>query len=92
MSKNMKILTTLSVTLFFSLIIFSVGVVYAGGVRGLGLVGLCLFLTFGVILVLAQLIPAGILFISMVATGFSSLRKGGVPAHASWHRKRETVK
>ena len=83
MSKHTKILAMLSVVLLFSFVIVSLGIAYAGGVRGLGLVGICFFLTFGLLLVLAQLIPAGILLFCMITTGFSSLRRGEVPVHVS---------
>jgi hypothetical protein len=83
MSKHMKILTTLSMVLFFSFVLISVGVAYAGGVRGVGLLGVSFFLTLGITLVLAQLIPAGILLFSIVATAFSSSRESGVPIRVS---------
>ena len=83
MSKHTKILAMLSVVLLFSFVIVSLGIAYAGGVRGLGLVGICFFLTFSLLLVLAQLIPAGILLFCMIATGFSSLRRNEVPVHVS---------
>ena len=79
----MKILTTLSMVLFFSFVLISVGVAYAGGVRGVGLVGVSFFLTIGITLVLAQLIPAGILLFSIVAAAFSSSRKNEVPIRVS---------
>ncbi len=83
MSKHTKILATLSMVLLFSFVMVSFGIAYAGGVRGLGLVGICFFLTFGLLLVLAQLIPAGILLFCIIATGFSSLRRNEVPVHVS---------
>ncbi len=83
MSKHMKILTTLSMVLFFSFVLISVGVAYAGGVRGVGLLGVSFFLTLGITLVLAQLIPAGILLFSIVTTAFSSSRESGVPIRVS---------
>ena len=79
----MKILVTLSMVLFFSFVLASIGVAYAGGVRGVGLIGVSLFLTFGILLVLAQLIPAGIVLFSMVATAFSSSRENEVPIRVS---------
>ena len=76
MSNHLKILIILSMVLLFSFILMSVGIAYAGGVRGIGLVGVAFFLTLGITLVLAQLVPAAILFSSMIGGAFSSLRKG----------------
>ena len=61
----------------------SVGIAYAGGVRGFGLVGVAFFLTLGITLVLARLVPAAILLYFMIGVVFSSLRKGGEPIRAS---------
>ncbi len=84
MSGNMKkILVTLSLALFFAIALFSLGIAYAGGVRGVGLLGIWFFLTFGIIVVLAQLIPAGILLSSFIATAYSSLRGGEMPIRAT---------
>jgi hypothetical protein len=44
---------------------------------------LWIFLIIGVVIILLQLIPAGILLSCMIATGFSSLRKSEVPVHVS---------
>jgi hypothetical protein len=44
-----------------------------------GLLGGCFFLTFGIIIVLAQLIPAAILFSSFVGTAVSFFRKSELP-------------
>jgi hypothetical protein len=83
MENQLKILTILSMVLLFSFILMSVGIAYAGGVRGIGPVGVAFFLGLGITLVLAQLIPAAILFSSMIGAAFSSLRKGGEPIRAS---------
>ena len=84
MSGNMKkILVTLSLALFFAIALFSLGIAYAGGVRGAGLLGIWFFLTFGIIVVLAQLIPAGILLSSFIATAYSSFRGGEMPIRAT---------
>jgi hypothetical protein len=84
MSLNMKkILVTLSLILVLLIGIFSLGIAYAGGIRGIGLLGVWFFLTFGVIIVLAQLIPAGILFSSLIGTIFSSTRKEEIPLRAT---------
>ena len=81
MSKG-KILTILSLALVFSIAMVSLGIAYAGGIRGIGLLGVWFFLTFGIIVVLAQLIPAGILLSSFIGTAFSSIRKSEMPIHA----------
>jgi hypothetical protein len=81
--KMKKIIIILSLVLILAIGIFSLGVAYAGGVRGIGLLGVWFFLTFGIVVVLAQLIPAGILLSSFIATGFSSFRKGEMPIRAT---------
>ncbi len=84
MSKKMKkILILLMLFLVTSISIFSIGIAYAGGIRGIGLLGIWFFLTCGIIVVLAQLIPAGILLSSFVGGTFSSFRKGEVPLRAT---------
>ncbi len=84
MSGRMKrIFTILSVVLTMSIALFSLGIAYMGGVRGIGLVGVMFFLTFGIIVVLAQLIPAGILFSSFVRAATSGKRKSEVPVAAT---------
>ena len=83
MSKKMKkILVILSLVLVISIAATSMGIAYAGGVRGVGVLGISFFVTAGVIVVLAQLIPAGILLSAMVSSFISSFRKGAMPAHA----------
>lgn len=74
-----KILVLLSLVLVLAIASVSLGIAYAGGIRGIGLLGVCFFFTGGVIVVLAQLVPAGILISSFVRTGFSSHRKGEMP-------------
>jgi hypothetical protein len=59
--------------------LFSIVIAYAGGVRGIGLLGIWFFLTFGIIVILAQLVPAGILLSSLVRTSFSSFRRNEMP-------------
>jgi len=81
--KMKKILITLSLALVGAIALFSLGIAYAGGIRGIGLLGVWFFLTFGIIVVLAQLIPAGILFSSFIGTAFSSFRKGEMPIRAT---------
>jgi asparagine N-glycosylation enzyme membrane subunit Stt3 len=80
MNKKMrKILTILSLVLIMSITLFSLGIAYQGGVRGIGLVGVMFFFTFGVIVVLAQLIPAGILLSSFIGAAVSPRRMSEVP-------------
>jgi hypothetical protein len=80
MSKSMKkILTILSLALILAIAMGSLGVAYAGGIRGIGLLGVWFFLTFGIIVVLAQVIPAGILLSSLVVSTLSSDRREEAP-------------
>ena len=80
MSQKMKkILIILSLVFILSVTLASLGIGYAGGVRGVGLLGVCFFLTFGILVILAQLIPAGILLSSFIAIGFSSFRGSEIP-------------
>ena len=84
MSGKMKnILILLSLILILAIALVSLGIAYAGGIRGVGLLGVCFFFTSGVIVILAQLVPAGILFSSFIGTGFSSLRRGEMPIRAT---------
>jgi len=84
MSEKMKkIIFTLSLAIILAITMVSLGIAYVGGVRGLGLLGVWFFLTFGIIIVLAQLIPAGILLSSFIGTAFSSFRKGEMPIRAT---------
>jgi hypothetical protein len=78
-----NILILLSLILILAIALVSLGIAYAGGIRGIGLLGVCFFFTGGVIVILAQLVPAGILFSSFIGTGFSSLRRGGMPIRAT---------
>jgi len=77
-----KIFFILTLVLVMSIALVSLGIAYAGGVRGIGLLGVLFFLTFGIIVVLAQLVPAGILLSSFIGASFSSFRKDGVPIRA----------
>jgi hypothetical protein len=84
MSQKMKkILIILSLVFVLSIALASFGIGYAGGVRGVGLLGVCFFLTFGILVVLAQLTPAGILLSSFIATGFTSFRRSQMPIRAA---------
>ena len=77
-----KIFIFLSIVWIFSTVVASLVIGYIGGVRGLGLLGIAFFLTGGVVVILAQFIPAGILVSAMVKSVFSSSRRGEVPARA----------
>ena len=77
--KMKKILTVLGVILIVAISLFSLGIAYKGGVRGIGLVGVMFFFTFGVIVVLAQLIPASILISSFIGAATSRTRKSEIP-------------
>jgi hypothetical protein len=80
MSEKMKkILIILGLVLIMSITLFSLGIAYKGGVRGIGLVGVMFFFTFGIIVVLAQLIPAGILLSSFIGAAVSPTRRSEVP-------------
>jgi len=84
MSKSMKkILSILSLVLIMSITLFSFGIAYKGGVRGIGLVGVMFFFTFGIIVVLAQLIPAGILISSFIGAAVSPTRRSEIPIRAT---------
>jgi hypothetical protein len=79
-----RIFIILCIVLVISIGLVSIGIAYAGGVRGMGLLGVLFFLTFGIIVVLAQIIPAGILFSSFIGEIFSSFRKAEAPVRATW--------
>jgi len=81
--KIKKILVLLASVLVLMIALFSLGIGYAGGVRGIGLIGVCFFFTGGVVVVLAQLVPAGILLSSLIGTVFTSFRKGEMPIRAT---------
>jgi hypothetical protein len=81
--KMKRILIVLGLTLVLAIALASLGIAYAGGVRGVGLVGVWFFFTFGIIVVLAQLIPAGILISSLIGTAFSSFQKEEMPIRAT---------
>jgi len=77
--KMKKILTILGLILIVSISLFSLGIAYQGGVRGIGLVGVIFFFTFGIIVVLAQLIPASILISSFIGAATSRTRNSKIP-------------
>jgi asparagine N-glycosylation enzyme membrane subunit Stt3 len=77
-AKMKKILAILGLVLIISITLFSLGIAYKGGIRGIGLLGIMFFFTFGVIVVLAQLIPAGILLSTIIGTAISPTRRSEV--------------
>ncbi len=83
MTKQMKkILTILSLALIFAIAITSSGIAYLSGVRGIGLLGISFFFTAAVVIVLAQVIPAGILLVLMIRSALSSVGRVEMPARA----------
>lgn len=78
-----KILTILSLSLVFAIAMGSLVVAYVGGIRGLGLLGVWFFLTFGIIVVLAQVIPAGIILTSFIKAVFTPYRESELPVRAT---------
>ena len=78
-----KILLLLGLILVLAITLASFGIAYAGGIRGIGLLGVCFFFTGGVVVVLGQLIPAGILISSFIGTVISFFRKGEIPIRAT---------
>ncbi len=84
MSKSTrKIVMILSSALVIAVSLFSLGIAYAGGVHGVGLLGVWFFMTFGMVIILAQVIPAAILFVSFIGAAFSSSRRNEVPVSAT---------
>jgi hypothetical protein len=77
-AKMKKILATLCFVLVLSITLFSFGIAYKGGIRGVGLLGIMFFFTFGIIVVLAQLIPAGILLSTIIGAATSPTRRSEV--------------
>ncbi|HUL30964.1 MAG TPA: hypothetical protein VLZ03_10985 [Thermodesulfobacteriota bacterium] len=78
-----NILIFLSCIMILAIALTCLGIAYAGGVRGKGLLGVCFFFTGGVVVILAQLIPAGILLSSFAGTAFSFFRRGETPIRAT---------
>ncbi|OGP60317.1 MAG: hypothetical protein A2162_10880 [Deltaproteobacteria bacterium RBG_13_52_11b] len=65
-----RIFIILNSVFTLSISLVSLGIGYAGGVRGEGLLAVSIPLTFGVLVALGQLIPAGILLSSFVRAYF----------------------
>ncbi len=79
-AKMKKILITLSLVFVLCVSLTTLGIAYAGGIRGLGLLGIWFLFTFGIFVVLSQLIPAGILLASFVASIFNPMKRSEMPA------------
>ena len=78
-----KVLIILSLALLVAVSLASLGVAYMGGIRGIGLLGVWFFLTFGIAVVLAQVIPAGILLASFIAALLKPGRREVATAHSA---------
>ena len=83
LKQTKKIFILLGLALVFAILTASFIIAYAGGVRGIGLLGISFLLSVGTIIVLAQVIPAGILFCMMIRSLFSSIRENGMPVRAT---------
>jgi hypothetical protein len=82
-AKMKKILITLSLVFILCVSLTSLGIAYAGGIRGVGLLGVWFFFTLGIAVVLLQLVPAGIVLASFVATLFNPTKRSEMPAGAA---------
>jgi hypothetical protein len=82
-SNSRRILIIMCLSLAGFIALFSLGIAYAGGIRGVGLLGVWFFITFGIIVVLAQLIPAGVLLSRFIGTSLSSFRRDELPVRAT---------
>ena len=80
---NKRILSLLALVFIGMIALTSLGIAYGGGIRGVGLLGVCFFLTGGILVVLAQVIPAGIILSSLIGGTFSSSRRGELPIRAT---------
>jgi hypothetical protein len=78
-----KIFIIVSLVLVMAIALVSMGIAYVGGVRGIGLLGVLFFLTFGIVVVLAQLIPAAILLSALIGAVVSPSRRAEVPIRAA---------
>ncbi len=83
MTKQMKkILTILSLALILAIAVTSSLIAYLSGVRGLGILGMSFFFTAAVVIVLAQVIPAGILLALMIKSALFPAGRTALPARA----------
>lgn len=74
-----RVIGVISLAMVIGISLFSLATAWGGGVRGIGLLGMWFFYTFGIIVVLAQLIPAGIVLFSFIAGHFSPLKREEKP-------------
>jgi len=81
-NKIKKILMILGLVLILAIAVTSSGIAYLSGVRGLGIIGISFLFTAAVVIVLAQVIPAGILLVFMIKSALSSVHRARIPAHA----------
>lgn len=73
--KSKKLLITLGIVLLILLTFVSLTIAYTMNIKGSGPLGVWFLLTFGVVIVLAQLIPACFLFSGLVNSAYSMFRK-----------------
>ena len=65
-----RIFVILNSVFILSVALVSLWIAYAGGIRGMGLLAISLLLTWGVVVALGQLMPAGILVSSFARAYF----------------------
>ncbi len=78
-----KIILILSSALVLAIALTSLGIAYVGGMRGIELATVCFFLTSGIVVVLAQVMPAGILLGSLAGAAISLVRSIEVSIRAT---------
>jgi hypothetical protein len=83
MRSKQSILLILSSVWISTVALTVTGIAYSGGIRGVELAAVILFLTFGMTVFIAQLIPGGILLSSFAGIIFPSLKKMNVTAHTT---------
>jgi hypothetical protein len=78
-----RILLILSSVWISTVALTFAGIAYSGGIRGVELAALTLFLTLGIAVLIAQLILGGILLSPFAGMVLSFLRKTGVTVRAT---------
>jgi hypothetical protein len=78
-----KILLILSSVWISTVALTSAGIAYSGGITGVELAAVTLFLAFGITVFTAQLIPGGTLLSSFTGIILSSLKKTNVTVRAT---------
>ncbi len=81
--KANSILMILSSVFIMAVAVTSAGIAYAGGMRGIGLASVSFLLTFGVVVILAQVMPAVILLSSLAGVTLSLVKKTEVPVRGN---------